>query len=152
MGKTVRQLQISQRTALTVLILLGLVSSVEATIYKWVDAEGRTHYSERKEDAGKAKPVDLKLGSQPRPSTAPESERPRQPSQPQVPRFVENAYVPVAKPAPRSISGGRSDDTDASRCTLAREVLSGAVRHPNGAPTDDYDRSIAQNDIRSYCR
>jgi hypothetical protein len=55
----------------------------------------------------------------------------------------------VAKP--KSLSGGRSDDSDGSRCNLARDVLSGAVRHTNGAPTDKYDREIAENDVRAYC-
>ena len=42
-------------------------------------------------------------------------------------------------------------DTDANRCRLARDVLSGAARHSNGKPTDQNDREIAQRDIGSFC-
>jgi hypothetical protein len=54
--------------------------------------------------------------------------------------------------SPKSLSGGKSDETDASRCNLARDVISGAVRHRNGAPTDKNDREVAENDIRAFCR
>lgn len=52
---------------------------------------------------------------------------------------------------PRPLSGGKENGTDASRCALARDVLSGAVRHRNGTPTDANDREVAQNDIRAFC-
>ncbi len=58
----------------------------------------------------------------------------------------------AASKPPKSLSGGVEDGSDASRCNLARDVLSGAVRHGNGKPTDKYDREIAENDVRRYCR
>ena len=42
-------------------------------------------------------------------------------------------------------------ETNASRCLLARNVISGAVRHSNNAPTDSYDREVANRDIRNNC-
>lgn len=140
---------------------LGLLlasSTSHAEIYKWVDAKGRTHYSERKEDAGKAKTVDVKVMTQPTSAPAANSapqnrlERERQLYFRQAQKSNERAYEPPAAATPKSLSGGISDETDASRCNLARDVISGAVRHPNGAPTDGYDRKIAENDIRAYCR
>lgn len=140
------------------LALLMLPATGHAGIYKWVDANGQTHYSERKEDAGKAKTMDVKVMSQPAsppatkpsPQNGPDGERQLYLRQAQKQNV--KPYEPPVAATPKSLSGGRSDETDASRCNLARDVISGAVRHFNGAPTDDYDRQIAENDIRAYCR
>jgi len=143
---------------LVLCLTLLLVSSIcHAEIYKWVDANGKTHFSERKDDAGKAKIVDLKEDSRPTSEQANKSssqywqEQEILFRQRQIQKSAEkpSGSSPVAKP--KSLSGGRSDDSDESRCNLARDVLSGAVRHPNGVPTDKYDREIAENDIRAYC-
>lgn len=131
-----------------------LSSSAQAEIYRWVDANGQTHYSERREDAGQAKAVELKGRPQPaptqsaNPSTPSWQEQERQFKERQIRKLNEK---PAAATTPKSLSGGREDGTDASRCALARDVLNGAVRHRNGAPTDDYDRQVAENDVRTYC-
>ncbi len=135
--------------------LLGLcmilcAASSHAEIYKWVDANGQTHFSERKDDAGKAKAVDLKAGPEPAPSPQYWQDQERQFRQRQIDKSAESHGQPVDT-RPKSLSGGRSDGSDASRCNLARDVLSGAVRHGNGEPTDENDRRIAENDIRSFC-
>jgi len=143
---------------LALCLTLLLVSSIcHAEIYKWVDVNGQTHFSERKDDAGKAKIVDLKKDSQPTSKQAnksssqywQEQEILFKQRQMQNPAEKSSGSSTVAKP--KSLSGGRSDDSDRSRCNLARDVLSGAVRHTNGAPTDKYDREIAENDVRAYC-
>jgi hypothetical protein len=139
------------------LVPLLFVSASHAQVYKWVDAKGQTHYSSRKDDAGSARADEVKLPPQPAPSPAvkPSAEYLREPNrqkQPQ-PRVVpEEAGGPPVPKQPRSLSGGKEDGTDASRCALARDVLSGAVRHSNGKPTDKYDLDVAQNDVRAFCR
>jgi hypothetical protein len=139
------------------LTLLFASPTCHAEIYKWVDANGQTHYSERKEDAGKAKSVELKVRSEPKPTQATDS--PAQYWQEQETQFRQRQAKLNEKPngpplstKPKSLSGGISDETNASRCNLAKDVISGAVRHSNGKPTDKYDREIAENDIRAYCR
>jgi len=119
-----------------------------ADIYKWVDANGQTHYSQRKADAGDARTVELKV---PPPPDAP-------PASPPSTELWRNTRSQATRPQPpstdrppRALSDGRDHGTDASRCALARDVLSGAVRHRNGKPTDTYDREVAQNDIKSFC-
>jgi hypothetical protein len=138
------------------LILLLVSSTSLAEVYKWVDADGQTHYSEKKEDAGKAKAEALKFMSQP--TTQATSSSPqfwqgqeRQFKQRQVQILNEKPNAPPVVTRPESLSGGRSDETDSGRCNLARDVISGAVTHRNGAPTDKYDREVAENDIRAYC-
>ncbi|MBT2300503.1 DUF4124 domain-containing protein [Variovorax paradoxus] len=125
-----------------------------AEIYKWVDAKGQTHYTERKGDAGDARTVELKISPPPEPpQTSTPSEylraqsklaHPPQPS-------TRKPYRPPMERSPKSLSDGKDHGTDASRCALARDVLSGAVRHGNGKPTDQYDREVAQNDTKAFC-
>ena len=138
--------------------LLLLAANANAEIYKWVDANGRTHYSERKDEAGgKAIPVETKASSQPTsaPATGSPSEYWQEQEtlfrQRQIQKSSEKSPSPPANRPPRSLSGGRSDGTDVSRCNLARDILSGAVRHSGGAPTDQYDLEVARNDVRSFC-
>ena len=138
------------------LTFLLVSPTCHAEVYKWVDKNGRTHYSERKEDAGKAKAVELKIRSEPK-ST--QTDSPTQYWQEQETQYRQRQAKLNEKPngspvdtKPKSLSGGKSDETNASRCNLARDIISGAVRHPNGKPTDKYDREIAENDIRAYCR
>jgi len=149
----------SNRSILSVCLTLLLESSAShAQIYKWVDASGQTHYSESKEDAGKAKAVELKVESQSISTRATNSsakdwqEQERQFKQRQAKKPNEKTYGPPVATRPKSLSGGKSDDTDASRCNLARDVISGAVGHRNGAPVDKHDQEVAENDIRAFCR
>lgn len=139
------------------LLLLLWSSGSQAEIYKWVDANGRTHYSERKEAAGTANAVELRVKSEPRSGQAAQSspqywqeqEIQFRQRQAEKPNEKPNAS-PVAK-RPKALSGGKLDGSDLSRCNLAKDILSGAVRHRNGAPTDKYDREVAESDIRTYC-
>lgn len=137
--------------------LLMASNSHAQQIYKWVDANGRTHYSEKKDDAGNARMEELKLKSQPSsPQEANSSaqylqEQERKFRQRQAQTPTERPYKPPVATSAKSLSGGKEDGTDASRCALAQDVLSGAVRHRNRAPTDAHDREVAQNDIRTFC-
>ena len=138
------------------IFLLPLASHAE--IFKWVDAKGQTHYSGRKEDAGKVKAEEVKVKPPPASVQATGSSRPdwREQEQQLQERQAQNLRESAAQASvvarPRSLSGGRSDDTAASKCNLARDVLSGAVRHSNGAPTDKYDLDIAKSDVSTFCR
>jgi hypothetical protein len=143
----------------TFLILLCGLSTSHAQIYKWVDANGRTHYSEKKEDAVKAKTEELKIRAQPASTQANTSsaeywqEQDRQFRQRQIEKSNDKTYgPPPVTERPKSLSGGKADETNASKCNLARDVISGGVKHGNGAATDKYDREVAANDIRAFCR
>lgn len=142
----------------TCVALLFISSTSHAQIYKWVDASGQTHYSEKKEDAGKAKTEELKIKSQPASTQTDNSsaqhlqEQERQFKQRQIQKKMnERTYGSPLATRPGAPSGAKSNDPDASKCTLARGVLSGTARHRNGAPTDQYDREVAESDIRLFC-
>lgn len=128
-----------------------------AEIYKWVDANGRTHYGEKGQAAASAKAVEVKVASPaPQTATSPamssnDVQALRQRLQPQSKPAEMNARAPAPEP-PRSLSGGRIEESAPAKCNLARDVLSGAVRHGNGAPTDAYDRQVAENDVRVFCK
>lgn len=137
-------------------LLTPLIS--HAQIYKWVDRNGVTHYSEKKEHASAAKTNELKIKSQPSSTQSANSsteywqEQERQLRERQIEKAEKNLPQHSQNvPKPKSLSGGRSGDSSASKCNLARDVINGSVRHSNGAPTDKYDREVAENDIRTYC-
>ena len=136
------------------LAFLFASSDSQAGIYKWVDANGQTHYSEKKKDADKA--VELKVKSEP--ISAQEGSSPAQffqedsrLKQRQVKKQNERQSESTDDARPISLSGGRSDDTDISKCNLAKDIINGAVGHSNGQPIDKYDLEIAENDVRTYC-
>lgn len=139
-------------------VMLLLTSTIShAQIYKWVDSNGRTHYSEKKEYSSTSKTDELKIKSQPTSTQSPNATEYWQEQERQLrQRLIENSDKNTYKPSqsamkPKSLSGGRSDDSSTSKCNLARDVINGSVKHSNGAPIDKYDREIAENDIRTYC-
>lgn len=147
----------NQRILSVCLTLLFVPSISHAEIYKWVDANGQTHFSERKDDVSKAKAVELKVVPQTVSTPAINSpteywqDQERQFKQRQIQRQNEQQHVLPVSTTPKSLSEGRENGTDASRCNLARDVISGAIKHTNGKPTDRYDREVAENDIRVFC-
>lgn len=131
-------------------------SVVAAEVYKWVDKDGKVHYSERKPPQAVEKVVDIRISSSP-PSTvrpaataASSSQEASGPAEPV--KRKEDSGQGSSRSRPRSLSGGKIDETKESKCNLARDVLSGAVKHGNGAPTDAHDRQVAENDIRLFCK
>ncbi len=140
------------------LTLLFVPSTSHAGIYKWVDAHGQTHYSESKEAADKAQAAELKVRSAPTSTQANDplmqnlQEQQRQKQLRQEQNLTGNSSRSTADKNPVSLSGGRVDETsDASRCNLAKDILSGAVKHRNGAKIDEYDLEVARNDVRAFC-
>jgi len=137
------------------LMFWGAMATSKAQVYKWVDANGQAHYSERRLDAGAAKTTVVKIASAPAapPNSSPSTAFLRAPSRSAQPWPAASgrADAPPGWKPPKALSDGRDHGTDSSRCALAKDVLSGAVRHSNGKPTDQYDRDVAQNDIKAFC-
>jgi hypothetical protein len=131
--------------------LLSVVAAADAQVYKWVDASGRVHYGDRPPEAAKVEQIRTPPpapASASRPPTWQEREaeykkRKAQPKPWSPPQF--------SGVSPSKSYYGNEVDTDANRCRLARDVLSGAARHSNGKPTDQNDREIAQRDVGSFC-
>ena len=149
-------------TLFRTLLMLLLVSPIShAQIYKCVDQNGRTHYSEKKDDTCKSQAVKVGGATPSGPAQSPETSAQHWQEQERLrkQRSIEEEYrnrpvlsVRFRLPPGQSTSNQSSGGTDDSKCRLARDVLSGAVRHSNGAKTDDYDRRVAQRDVEKYCR
>lgn len=143
------------------LALLFASTTSYAEMYKWVDADGNTHYSDKKEDTGKAKVEKLKIKASPNPTSEPassipgwqdkESEHQKRLVQKQIEQQIEQKESLRVANKPKKAWGGDQVETDATRCALARDILSGAARLTNGVATDSNDRELAQNDVRNYC-
>lgn len=152
----------AHRTLFRTLLMLLLVSPIShAQIYKCVDQNGRTHYSEKKDDSCKSQAVKVNVQTQAGPTQAAASSAEHWQGQERLrkQRRIEEEYrnrpvlsVRFRLPPAQSTSNQSSGGTDDSKCRLTRDVLSGAVRHANGAKTDGYDRRVAQRDVEKYCR
>ena len=142
------------------LALLFSCAAAHAEIYKWVDEQGRTHYSQNKADAERAKGTQVNIRKQ-APATNVE------------PRSYWDYVTDKSKPQRRTEAsaaghepGGPSDtvDTpvagekrydgtdDAARCDYARDVLNGRLKLANGEAMDEHERKTAEADIARYCR
>lgn len=125
-----------------------------AQIYKWVDESGTTHYTQIK--PAKDQVIELKLPAQPASlKTADELFQEKEENRRQQ-IDKENALKKASKREaearrPKSISNGREDGSDGSRCALARDVLNGSLIHSNGKPIDDYDIKVAKRDVEKFC-
>ena len=148
------------RLAFCTLVLWATAASAQApTVYKWTDAQGLVHYSERPPAQAGQRPMPMNIKA-PAPSAAqPASAAAKAPDafaeafKRQAAKSPEKPpSAPTARPRVVAESNGTEDGSDASRCALARDILKGALRHANGAKIDQYDLDTARNDVRMFCK
>lgn len=137
-------------------LALSTALPVQAEIYKWVDASGKTHYTENKDEAGKGKAEQVKIQTQASLASAHSARSWQEQEQESKQRLAKQQ---MAQPSHTSAPGfrkpswvGNPTETDNSRCALARDVLNGNAVHSRGAKTDANDKEIAARDISSFCR
>ena len=133
--------------------LLASPPAIGAEIYKWVDAAGKTHYSENKKDAEAASGRKLEVKVLP-PSSPSGDPRPSHSRSPEAsvkpPAHARGHATPAAGEKPKPFSA--RDETDSGKCHLARSILNGSAKHSNMKPTDAYDRQVAESDVRIFCK
>ena len=142
------------------LVLLLSCGAAHAEIYKWVDEQGRTHYSHNKADAERAK------------GSTQINIRKQAPAKVETPTYwdyvtdkskqQQRTEAPATAPEPQARPNSRglpvtSDPRyagidDAARCTYALDILNGTIRLPNGELFDEYDRKLAKDDVARFCR
>jgi len=133
------------------LALLGASGAVHADIYKWVDANGVTNYTDNPELAGGARVQILKTAAAATGEAAGSwQQREAEFQRRQQHKLMAPAYRPREQRV-AAVHRGNQPETDATRCALARDILGGALQHVNGMPIDEHDRNVARNDIRTYC-
>lgn len=145
-------------TALSLTVsLLCAGGAARADIYKWVDANGVTNYTDNPDLAGGARVQMLKIAAAPAGEAAGTwQQREAEFQRRQQHKLMAPAYRQRDE-AGGAIVGtaghrGAQPETDATRCALARAILSGGVSHVNDLPLDQHDRDVAANDVRAYCR
>ncbi len=153
-----------RKAAIAVALTLPAIAAQAQQVYKWVDAEGRVQYSERKptEPGAAARATELKPPPlpQPPPPPVPRPLRPMPPPlpTPTPPANTDRPHAVFPQPPqggndpPPALSRGLNRETDAYKCALARDILNGSVRRVFGGPMDDNDRQIARGDIRLFCK
>jgi hypothetical protein len=159
----------SAALALAMPMMLGLPGMAHAGMYKWVDAKGVTHYGDNPDAAEAAKAAEFKPKAAEPAAPAPTAAQAeadwqarerdfkrRQMEQrqnvapgPPQPLLGRRAGAPSVDPNNPYYRGGA--ETDASRCNLARDILSGAATR-GLKKTDANDREVAGNDVRTFCK
>jgi hypothetical protein len=137
--------------------LMFSASMVDAEIFKWVDGNGRIHYSDSKDNVGNSIVEELKISS-PNLTMNYASDLVQTMKNEKGRSRLDSAQKPFQhNKSARSFEiakagwGGHGPETDKKRCALARAVLNGSARHTNGTPTDAHDKKVAQRDLRKFC-
>ena len=136
-------------------VLFFACGATHAEIYKWVDEQGRTHYSHNKADAERAKGSQVPIRKQ-APANA---EAPNywdyvtdKSKQQQRAKAAAADPEPEDPPTPATTRKRYDGIDDAARCEYALDVLSGKLRLANGEAMDEHERKTAKDDIARYCR
>src|SRR3954471_9440407 len=61
---------------LAVMLMAAFAAPAHAELYKWVDAQGKTHYSDKADGAGKAKVQELRVDTAPTAAPSKQGETP----------------------------------------------------------------------------
>lgn len=146
-----------QKAAIAVALTLPAVAVQAQQVYKWVDANGRVQYSERKptEPDAASRATEIKPPPPPQPVPPPMPKTPQSVEEARKKRLAPDVPPPQPQgpyiPPPQSI-GMKNKESDAYQCALARDILNKSVRRVNGRAFDDHDREVARGDIRSFCK
>ncbi len=137
----------------------------QAQIYKWVDANGRTHYSETQPSNAVSNLKSLRLDAAPVavPNNSSATSMKISSNAMRVQAGATEAQIAASNAAtnrPLLTNPPSTVETNATMCARARDLLprikAGTVKHQlwNGAITkvDDHDRITAENDIANFCR
>lgn len=140
------------------LLALTAAAAAHGQIYKWVDANGRTHYSSSQEGAGTRKVDEVRAQVQAQPKS-PAAVEPAWKKQEEEFRRRQAEQAKARKPAappsrPQTVNGVPSgqSETDASRCQLGRDILADRVRRGGWKQADADDRRMAQQDVDNFCK
>lgn len=144
--------------------LLGVVLQtnampVAAQIYKWTDAQGKIHYTDSAGDASAGRSTQVHVAPVQQAGATPpaqdwraqEAEFKKRQGMATTERRYPTVYARGGGGGGEADLGYRSENPRA-KCVLARDILSGQAQHTNRKPTDQNDRDIASNDIKTFCR
>jgi len=125
-----------------IVFLVFFSSCCYSEIYKWTDANGQVHYSDKKADAGNSKAEAFKV--RPLLNVIPPVTR-------SEPSPVENNPKPFRSEPHKPSGHSKKSELVDYRCTLARNIISGKATLINGLKTGKHEIEVAERDIRKYC-
>lgn len=134
--------------AVAALLLAGAAHGDE--IYKWVDKDGKTHYSSNKDEANGAATSTMRtnpapaIGSGPPPAAAAANMDVLQ-------RRAPEPQPATTPPPPKPQVHDYRSESNATKCMLAQDILSGRAHLRNGEQIDAYARQTAESDVRLFC-
>ncbi len=131
---------------LCIMIFFG-ASCCAADIYKWTDAAGKIHYSDRKANAGKSKAEEVNVKSAL--NLMDEVKASENSSDDGQDQTNEQSRKLPAKT--KAINGTDNNDSVDFRCTLARRIINGEVELSNGLPVGEHEIEMAKRDIAKFC-
>ncbi len=134
-------------------LLLLQAPGAKAQIYKWVDAKGQTHYSEKKDEAGAAKTAEIKVQLPPQnESRMPDWKQQEQEFQKRQAQKKPENTTRTDRTSPKQDAANWRGETPKDKCSLARAVIDGSAKRSNGAATTAHDLEVAKNDTQLFCR
>jgi hypothetical protein len=139
------------------LALLFSCATTHAEIYKWVDEQGRTHYSHNKADAERAKGAPVPIRKQAPAKAEPPSywdyvtDKNKQKQRTET-SAAETEEPPDPADTPATAKKRYEGTDDAARCEYALDILNGKLRLISGIPIDSHDRKLAAADVARFCR
>lgn len=137
-----------------------------AQIYKWVDANGKTHFSDKKELSGKKPVIEIQNSNKSTTQTPAKKDNDSNDNneswqkkneafkERQTQKEMKEQTNNTATKPPTSLTGGRSDGSNERNCNLAKDVLNGSVKRRNniGKPTDKTDLESAEREKKMFCK
>ncbi len=135
------------------LALLLFSFEAHSEIYKWTDANGKVHYSDRKpshqsSQAEKIK-IDSHVNSIPRVRPLDPAKSNYEEKLKRQRRLEDQARVAASENSRRSQVNAEKIDP---RCRLARDILSGDAVLRNGLETGQHEIEVAKRDVRKFCK
>ncbi|MFT6986913.1 MAG: hypothetical protein ACJAT7_002763 [Psychromonas sp.] len=121
-------------------------SSGYAEIYKWTDADGQIHYSDKNVNAGnsESQKIEVEASQNLMPKLASPKSNSKVKKQDPLERVTEMQKQ-------ESMFFLAKENTANDPCTLARKILSGDVKLQNGLPTGKHEIEVAKRDIIKFC-
>lgn len=152
------------RILLPALLLLGAAApaALAQQVYRWVDAQGKVHYSDRQPEppagakpaASPASAAALKLHVAP--AASPEAiaaYRAQLAEAEERSRLARQQVAQTPRPQPQAPASSGNPQCDRARQVLGW-IKAGTARHRNGTgdKTDAYDQEIYEREVRTHCK
>jgi len=145
--------------AVVTALLMAVHMSASAEVYRWVDENGRVHYSD-KPVSDKAKTVDIKTGPAPAPATNDGLDRKSRTEQYLRARELERAEIDRKQKEKKRLKAERKTKCAAAKKEYKRQVTALALYYKNKDGSRKYledderqkSQAAAKAEIKKWCK